>query len=274
MTRVITAVLLLCTLSMVAFAQLRQMTDKERVGNAELIVKARVVSMTGIGEKDGVIEIAVDRVLKGTADGTVFIRNLTAIAPAQQQFIKVGDPYLFFLQPARKDYALVRGILSIRPVSNEETILDIVSDDSLAISLVEPCGPFVFNRPTTITVNVINNSSEPITISQMNLLGYFMDDDMENPDITRWMAPENHGNHVAIWIPHTIAPETTYSTELEFTLECPEVWQAMVADKDFSKPMAVRMKVRVDDEVRTTDNPRTYPITSSTVLTSAVTVDE
>lgn len=249
-------------------AQIKQMTDFERVGMADLIISGSIQKVVGSG-KTGVMIIKTEKVIKGKAGETVDIQNIIWLRGKAKEYFCEGKEFIFFLQNIREGYTLQHGLASIYPVTNLEKIVNVVKNYPLTATVVEPLGTLTIGKRTPVTITFKNNTDKPIGISTIDLEGFYVAKEMD-ATMGYTVGPEINGNHVAIWQVETIEPGKEYTVKLEFAVELPLAWKEKQPKPGIEAEVKVRFKVTVDLETPRKRDADTYYMSTKLISTKVI----
>jgi len=264
-----TILLTVFLITLAASAQIRQMTDLERVGTADLIVAGTIQKVVDSGKATGVMTVRVGRVLKGTAGETVDIHNLRWLRGKAVEAFGEGKEFLFFMQSMREGYVLPRGMASIYPTGHTDVIANLVKNYPLTLTVAEPLGPIVIGRRMPVTITLKNNTDKPIGVSEIELLGFFLSPEMD-ATLSNTVGPEINGHHVAIWQVETIEPGKEFTVNLEFAGELPAAWKMKPPAPGTAAEVKIRFRVTVDLETPRKRDADTYYMNSPLFATKVV----
>lgn len=272
MVRLSVCVVLL--LSFIIFSQaqnVKMMSDLERIGTADVIIKASIESVSSLQAPDGKILLTVIRVLKGKAADAVPQQKITIgslnIPASFAKMLTPGKEFLFFLQQTRDGYIANRGIIGIRPVQNEKMIAELIKAYPVQVTLDDP-GTFIFGQATPISIHIKNTTDAPIKISVIKFRGFFRIKEMQYPQIDTYVLPDEAGLHSDPYTPTSIEPQQTYTVQLPFQLACPFMGRDPVLQGIDSFKMAMYVQVMIDQHIPRKNASDTYLVNSPLYETS------
>lgn len=268
MLRLITLISVML-LTLAVNAQVKQMTDLERVGTADLIFAGSIQKIVDSGLKTGVMTVRTGRIIKGTAGETVDIHNLIWLRGKAEEAFSEGKELLFFLQVSREGYFLPHGMASFYPIGNAEAIENLVKNYPLTAVVTEPLGAITIGQRTPVMITFKNNTDKQIGISAIDLQGFYLAQEMD-ATLGKTVGPEINGHHVAIWQVSTIEPGKEYVANLEFAGEMPTAWREKPPVPGTAAEVKVRFRVTVDIETPRKRDSDTYHMNTTLLLTTIV----
>lgn len=246
----------------------RNLTDFEHVGTADLIVLGHIVTLDNPGTDIGKATIAVKEILRGKPIERLTLSNLSWMPPAvisNKMFL--NQERVFFLQHIRDGYTLTNGSSSILPEERAADIRQLIKDFPVEVSLVSPDTVCYFNRITLMTVTVKNTSDHPISISQIDLQGYFLSPEMKL-NLDNVVQHPMDGPHTGTNISTIIQPHETYTAKLKFFFAQPKSLDGLqpinpfLPYPEYKTDIAVRGRVIVDTTIPRKSIADTYCVVS------------
>ncbi len=255
------AVCLAFSLAGSAAGMMVKIEDEELVSASDLIIvgtvqKTKRVPGTPI-RTGGEAILRVDKVLKGPEMKTVTTRYPVpppklpqgmAMADHGGMSLKMGQKNLFFLTRFGTIYLLGAGEQGRLPATDVNKFVRLIAAPQVAVTLVEPVGPFYFGLPGTLTMKVKNPLAVPI--------------DIYVPSVTVMFYSEKLAFYNSLIVQHDpearragIRIEAGKELDIELNVTggaVPKAWEAYSPDTYFQTLVAIRARpfIQIEQEPR------------------------